>query len=327
MADYYVYKYEFKPSLDRPLEFKDENGNKDEFTPELLRKKFGDCFPLRGKPDFFKEKDGEWIPLQSYVEAHRDEVIVLTLCTSELVKYYKPMDNQPTDLESNPNCRIIIDNRKEAMQILIEKRSEFKGGPDAAMKIVKSYINEKFLGMLPFEVETFAKYDTDEVWRHVEENRKRKIFVRKISFTFKDSGQTDLQGTKEHKLWKTIAKLNQTLGAAQSQFISQANGRPGGLNFSRAVKDCKNLVNILGRNGYKLKIDFYKKAPSFSVGDGENGKGDYQVTVGLNEIYVGDFINGGQTFENSFDLIEYLDKIRKTNGKFKPFRPNPKKRR
>lgn len=302
--DFIVFKYEFEKNSQTKLFKKETNEHVDE---EFIRKEWGKILQTLHPLPLTKKSKGAWVEVKAHVQVYSEDIAVLAVHNITNVKQWEEMAEKPTELESYPHCCVIIDNRKQVQQILVEKSSSFSSKPDLAMWMVHDFIAQTF-DTYGFTVSIKAKFYAGDAWNFIDDQAKRGHRITYMGFRIGAVKQAD-STKKEAELINAMLTLKQITGAALADFKIQTLSMESGLQLQRANHDCEALFNVIARNGYTLNIHS-------SNGEKFQNTEATKACFAINPLSISAFCEG-RTSSDDINLIKRLDEIRNIKGEYK----------
>lgn len=272
-----------------------------------------------------QKKDGELTPLECTVKARRDGVTMLLLNNEKNKKYQEGKDNRT--FTYHPGCYVLIDNRKGASTMAIERSTSFESEPNKVRDLLEDAFNQilKYQGM---KVEIRARLREADFWDIVDEQCITfNDVVRKVSFNFPNPNEvtnlpTDTPTALTRKL-KMLSSLTNVFGAAKGTLLMESD-KDRVIRLDRAQKDLANMVTLCCQTGYNISV-YFRHYGLYRFGDKIRAYGR------IKEEYINEFQTGttimGKTIEGTFSLIQWFDEIKNTDVLFTDEEPTPQRRK
>ena len=318
MAIYQIYKLLFNRSRQRNLLSKMDGKSAYDKAQELLEEMLGNTLPV------IKEKrDKSLVRLENYVEKRRERVTVLVICNERNHKYKEKMDE--LELVYHPGCRVIVDNRPGIAQIAIERSSSFDGKTET----VRSLLQEAFCKLFDqyqLTVEIRAKKREGTFWEAVDEQcLTYQDQITHVVYEFPDSDEVGPVDASQQTLDKPslLKSLNAAMNAARGVYHAYSD-KDKVIKLDRTREDIANMVSMCCYNGYNISVHF-KHYGIYRFGT------DIKALSHLKDDVLKDFSNGqtviGKSLEGEFELIQWLDEVRRITENYKDEEPVEKKRK
>lgn len=318
MAVYQIYKLLFNRSRQGNLLSKVDGRFAYDKAQDLLEEMLQSELPVS------KEKrDKTRVPLDNYVEVHRDGVTLLVICNERNHKYKERMEDQ--ELVYHPGCRVIIDNRPGVAQIAIERSTSFDGKTDVVRDILQEALCKLFD---PYElaVEIRAKKREGTFWEAVDEQcLMYQDTITHVIYEFPDDDKVGPVDASQQTLYKlTLLKsLNASMNASRGVYHAYSD-KDKVIKLDRSCEDIANMVALCCHNGYNISVHF-KHYGLYRFGT------DIKALSQLKDDVVNEFRSGqtvmGKALEGEFGLIQWLDEVRKVTENYKDEEPVEKKRK
>lgn len=255
--------------------------------------------------------------------SHHHDITILKLFDEKSVQYWEKLDSTKHRRPSNPYCHIIIDNRPNTGQILIERCEAFNYKTDD----IRDLLQDHFRNMLvdfKLTIDIIAKMKTGDFWDIIEEQkRKFNDRITKITFSFPNPNTTTpidapIDLTTKLKALTSITKLFQ---ASKGSISLDAAGE-NALRFEQTKKDMAQMVTLCAQNGYDLQVKF-QQSGLYRINH------DIKVYHTIVPSVTNDFINQQEildyTKKGQFALINVLDEIRQLINDYNDEEPIIKK--
>lgn len=317
-----IYKFDFVLSKERNLF---AGGNADNLI-EKAQETFDEL--IKGDRPFpvtLEKKDKTPIPLDNEVLAKHDRVSLMLVCNEKHKKYQDKKDDK--DLEYHPGCYVIIDNRDGIANIAIERTSAFENNPDKVALLLQKAINDKlFAEGISLKIEIRSKVQESTLWEMVEHQVKYyNDIVTKVVFSFPVPGKVagiDAPSEMKDKLAVMSAIASAMNAAKGSYHVEAERGRT--LHLEQTQEDLAQMVHLCSRNAYDIHVHF-KYYGIYRFGSKE--KALSSLTAGFIEQFKNGEIVVLRDDTSGFELVQWLDDVRKITENFKHVTPNAKTRK
>ncbi len=256
---------------------------------------------------------GEATILPNDVLAKQDGIYVWRVNNSQMKKLWLTdgsRDNlgkkkyEEQEMESNPYCIVIIDNRPGHGIMAIPKSPAWGGKPDLLRDVLRANFNSILVDQCGLEMRIEARMSVREIWDFMHERiDKHHDYVKQVAFTFQNPNRINLTDDTCTKN-RVINQMINTLKAqkALEGAFSMMFGKDSEADFSRQNRDLAEMVRLCAGNGYDLSITFnhYK---TYRIND------YVRACYPLAYDYLQNFTTGQRTLDNSFDLAHWFDDI------------------
>ena len=310
---YDIYKYDFHEAEQRTIVAEADNVDSAE-NLKVAQTHFDSIFDENTLDKLAKvNSKGEATVLPNDILAKQDGIYVWRVNNSQMKKLWlsdgskddlgkKKYEEQ--ELESNPYCIVIIDNRPDHCIMAIPKSPAWGGKPDSLRDVLRENFNRILADRCGLEMRIEARMSVREIWDFVNERiEKYNDRVEQVSFKFQNPdriNRTDDACTKNrniNNLLNTLKSQKALEGAFAMMF-----GKSSEADFSRQNRDLAEMVRLCGTNGYDLSVTFHKFR-TYRIND------YVRACYPLNHDYLQDFTIGQRTLDDSYDLAQWLDKI------------------
>ena len=299
MAEYGVYSYEIQEG-ERNL--MSQGKRVIEMANEIVGNILKDDFTVIGK----KRKADQPLKILKFYEYNN--VFTFILCNNKDLTQYEGHDK--IILQSNPGCYVIVDNREDVCQILIEKGQAFDSDTDKVIKYLKRTFSEK-LSDYGLKIEIKLKYQAGKFRELIRERiEKYNDHVKKVVWEFpnpdKIKGIDACQQMKDRlEVMKLITQATNALKGRLTLYGSPTDV----MNVDDdKIADLAQIIALSAQNGYELSYYFYKTSKICM-------KNATHAYFNIDENVIREFENKETFFINddnsSLKLIEVLDNIRK----------------
>ncbi len=320
MNKYAICKYVFSKSQEKGSMFNNNGESAFEKAQEVL-----ESMLQAKKLNIYRTKsDGDVIHYPNDVFRNFSHVTVMKVCN---VKYLKKCMEYHTMLdETNPWCNVVIDNREGICQIAIEKSGAFDGHPDT----VKDLLQETFgrqLAEYGICIDIEAKVRTAEFWDFVNEQcNDQHDTISRILLEFPNPRNVwPIDAPKQaYRKLEIMSSLICAVGAVKGSLRLDAD-KEKTLLLDRQHQDLAEIVSLCCSNGYSIAV-YFRDLGIYRYHD------EVRAVYKMEDRVIDDFVNGTMvtkdgTTEGTFELIQWLDKIREIIKDYKDARPASKKRK
>lgn len=306
--DFYVYKLEFEKDSETNLLC-----NGEVFDLDAVRQKWKEWLKQQTSLPLVIEKAGGKVPVYAPIDANHNDVALLRIHNLKSLKHWEQLAKEPNKLDSFPHCNAIIDNREIAPQVLIEKNDAFGTNPHKAVRMLREYIN-CFLLDYGFKINLFPKYRKGDVWDLVDVNKKAGKTVKWVKYKLRNLDQVDYTGVQisedRKHYFECLAIAQREYGSAVTEIIHRAK-KDTGLNIYKDLgTDFLETLSLVDSNGYDLEVAFCD-APMY-VRHGGTSKEISALYTAPGLAYE-HFQQGQMSTTGQFELLDWLDNIRKTD--------------
>ena len=317
MATFQIYKLLFIRSREGNLLSAMDGETAYSKAQELLESVLSGTLPIT------KEKrDKTVVSLENYVEAKRNGVTVMVVCNEKNHRYKEKMTDQ--ELVYHPGCRVIVDNRPGVAQIAIERSQSFDWKTDTVRDKLEEALNKLF-DKYQLRVEIRAKKRQGTFWEIVEEQTKMDDRIESVTFEFPDTdkvGPVDAPQSTIGML-SVFKQINDMLDAACGTY-TWLSSKDKALKLDRTREDVSALVGLCCQNGYNIKVQF-KRLGYYRFGE------SIRALSLLDDETLNNFIHGqtsiGKDVSASWQLMQWLDDIRKATDNYTDEEPVRKRRK
>lgn len=262
-----------------------------------------------------KNKD-EAIRLPNDVLGKEDGVFVWRVNNSQIKKLVTRSGKdgngidtyEEQEVESNPYCNVLIDNRPGICLMAIEKSTAWAGKPDVLRDVLLENLNRTLKDNFGLEMRIEARMNPRDVWDFVRERiYEHGDFIRKVSFAFqnpKKINMTDDMQVKSERL-KAMLKIAEISDALKAYFTMEFDKDTNG-KISEENKDMAEMVQLCSSNGYDISITF-KDFKVYRVGD--YVRASYQMDSRVLQIASdGSLTIDGELWKRLKEWLDLVDK-------------------
>lgn len=224
-----------------------------------------------------KKKNGEVVTLlPNDVLAKADGIFLWRVNNSQFKDWWKRAGKDQNgfdryekgEIESNPYCYILIDNRPGVGLMAIEKSSAWGSRPDMLRDVILENFNRMLGDLFDLEMRIEARMNPKDIWEFVHERLfEHGDFIRKVSFSFLNpkkinkSNGTEVNSAHLKAMLKTIEISDALKGFFTMEFDKNSHAR-----ISQENKDMAEMVRLCSENGYDISITF-KEFKTYRIND------------------------------------------------------------
>ena len=308
---YQIYKYDFHKATQRTIiaEAEGIDGNK---HIKIAQTCFASLFDLNTIDKLAKiNKKGEVkAMLPNDVLAKSNEIFIWRVNNSQLKDWWKKCgkDNKGIDkyekeeIESNPYCHVLIDNRPGVGLMAIEKSSAWGSKPDMLRDVLLENFNRMLADFFDLEMRIEARMDPKDIWEFVHDRLfEHHDYIRKVAFTFQNpkkinkSNAMEVKSTRLKAMLKTVEISDALKGFFTMEFDKNTNSK-----ISQTNKDMAEMVRLCGENGYDISITF-KEFKTYRIND--YVRAFYPLSLDV----IQGFRIGTHTMNDKTELEEWFD--------------------
>lgn len=306
---YAIYKYDFHAAAGAEDVGEKHVGN--------AQKCFASLFDQNTIDNLVKIKNkDEAIRLPNDVLGKEDGVFVWRVNNSQIKKLVTRSGKdgngidtyEEQEVESNPYCNVLIDNRPGICLMAIEKSTAWAGKPDVLRDVLLENLNRTLKDKFGLEMRIEARMNPRDVWDFVHERiYEHGDFIRKVSFAFQNPKKINM--TEDMKVnserLKAILKIAEISDALKAYFTMEFDRDTNG-NISKENKDMAEMVQLCSSNGYDINITF-KDFKVYRVGD--YVRASYQMDSRVLQIASdGSLTIDGEKWERLKEWLDLVDK-------------------
>lgn len=186
-----------------------------------------------------------------------DEVVLLDVSNVKTLKVWEGHDEK--EVASHPGCYVIIDNRADVAQMLIERTASFSYNTDAVAAVLQEAINLK-LAPYGLEIEIRNKMRSVSFWQMVHRRTGRYLdAVKSVTFHLSHPDKVagiDADEQAKNRL-RVLAYYSAMLhGGKASLLVERQDDQP--LHLDQAMEDMAELVSICSKNAFTIEVQFEK---------------------------------------------------------------------
>lgn len=310
---YQIYKYDFHKAAQHTIQA-EADGTDGAKNVKIAQECFASLFDQNTIDKLAKtNKNGEVTAmLPNDVMAKEGDIFIWRVNNSQIKEWWrrsgkdsKGIDRyERQEIESNPYCTVLIDNRPGACLMAIEKSSVWRNKPDLLRDMMLENVNRQLADRFDLEMRIEARMNPTDVWEFVH-NRlfEHDDYVRKVTFTFqnpKKINRTDAMEVKSARLkamLKTVEISDALKGFFAMEFDKTTNDK-----ISEKNRDMAEMVRLCGENGYDISITF-KEYKTYRIND--YVRAYYPMSADVLQ----EFGNGTLTLSGKSRLEEWFDLV------------------
>ena len=208
------------------------------------------------------------------------------------------------EIESNPYCHILIDNRPGIGLMAIEKSTAWGSNPDMLRDVILENFNRMLADLFDLEMRIEARMDPKDIWEFVHDRLfEHNDYIRKVAFTFQNpkkinkSNAMEVKSTRLKAMLKTVEISDALKGFFTMEFDKNTNSK-----ISQANKDMAEMVRLCGENGYDISITF-KEFKTYRIN--EYVRAFYPISFDV----IQGFRIGSHTMNDKTELEEWFDLV------------------
>ena len=322
-----IYKYDFHKATSPTIEGYQEDGDK---NLKIAQKCFASLFDKNSIENLFKvNSKGEATRLPNDVMAKNGDILIWRVNNSLMKDWWRKngKDSQGIDkydrqeLESNPYCHVLIDNRPNVCLMAIEKSTAWGSNPDLLRDMVLENCNHILTDKFNLEMRIEARMNPTDIWKFVHERLfEHDDYIRKISFVFQNpkkinkSNSVDIKSSRLKAMLRTVEISDALKGFFLMEFDKNTNDK-----ISEKNRDLAEMVRLCGENGYDIKIIF-KDYKAYRIND--YVRAYYPMT----HDYLRKFRTNSLNFDGITDLEGWFDMVDEQTKKYLNESEVPKRR-
>lgn len=322
---YAIYKYDFHQLTQRSILL--DTGGK---YVKYAQKCFESLFDENSIDNLCKtNKKGEATRLPNDIMAKSGDIFVWRVNNSHFMDWWKRSGKdskgidkyEKEEIESNPYCNVIFDNRPGVCLMAIEKSSAWASKPDMLRDMLLDNFNRLLAEKFELEMRIEARMNPTDIWDFVHERiYNYNDYIRKVSFTFQNpkkinkTNSMDVKSTRLKAMLKTVEISEALKGFFTMEFDKSANDK-----ISQKNKDLAEMVRLCGENGYDICITF-KEFKTYRIND------YVRAFYPMSESIMSNFRANQLTLEGKTFLEDWFDEIGEQTKKYVNESEVPKRR-
>jgi len=274
---YQIFKYDFHKATERTIQAEADGVDGAKYVHQA-QTCFASLFDQNTIDKLAKKnKKGEVTAiLPNDVLAKSDGIFIWRVNNSQFKEWWKKsgkdskgIDNYEKDeIESNPFCYVLIDNRQGAGLMAIEKSTAWGSKPDMLRDVILENFNRMLADLFDLEMRIEARMNPKDIWEFVHDRLfEHHDYIRKVSFTFQNpkkinkSNAMEVKSSRLKAMLKTVEISDALKGFFTMEFDKNTNSR-----ISQENKDMAEMVRLCGENGYDISITF-KEFKTYRIND------------------------------------------------------------
>ena len=309
---YAIYKYDFHKAVLRTIQAEADGVDGAKYI-KVAQTCFASLFDQNSIENLAKiNKKGEATRLPNDVMAKVGDIFIWRVNNSQIKEWWKRSGKdskgidkyEKEEIESNPYCNVLIDNRPGICLIAIEKSTAWSSNPDLLRDLLLANLNPKLADKFDLEMRIEARMNPTDIWEFVHDRLyEHEDYIRKVSFTFqnpKKINKTNAMEVKSSRLkamLRTVEISDALKGFFTMEFDKNTNGK-----ITQANKDMAEMVRLCGENGYDICITF-KEYKTYRIND--YVKAYYAMTHDVLQK----FSFGSLTFDGKTELETWFDMV------------------
>lgn len=326
---YAIYKYDFHKAMQPTIEAKADGVDGAKYV-KVAQTCFASLFDSNSIDNLAKiNKKGEATRLPNDVMAKAGDILIWRVNNSQIKEWWKRNGKdsngidkyEKLDIESNPYCNVLIDNRPGICLMAIEKSSAWGSKPDMLRDMLIENFNRILSSKFDLEMRIEARMNPTDIWDFVHERiYDHQDYIRKVSFSFqnpKKINKTNSMEVKSSRL-KSMMKTVEIADALKGYFTMDFDQGTSD-KVSEKNRDMAEMVRLCGENGYDISITF-KEYKVYRIND--YVKAYYPMTQ---NVLIGASI-GSVTINGKTELEEWFDMVAEQTRQYVNESEVPKRR-
>ena len=325
---YAIYKYDFHRAIQRTIEAEADGKDGSKYLKNA-QKCYASLFDMRTVSIARCSRNGETTSFPNDVMARSGDILVWRVNNSQIKEWWKRTGKDSSgidmyeklDIESNPYCNVLIDNRPERCIMAIEKSPAWNSKPDILRDMLLENFNRLLADSFDLEMRIEARMNPVDIWDFVHERiYEHQDYVRKVSFAFQNpkkinkSNDSDVKSSRLKAMLKTVEISNALKGFFTMEFDQGSCD-----NVSQKNHDMAEMVRLCGENGYDISITF-KDYKTYRIND--YVKAYYPMSSDV----IQDFCTGKRMLDGRTALESWFDVIEEQTKKYVNESEVPKRR-
>ena len=310
---YAIYKYDFHKAIERTIQAAADGIDGAKYVKQA-QTCFASLFDQNTIDNLSKvNRKGEATRLPNDVMAKSGDIFIWRVNNSQMKEWWrrsgkdsKGIDKyEMQEIESNPYCNVLIDNRPGVCLIAIEKSKAWSSKPDILRDMLLDNFNTILADKFDLEMRIEARMNPKDIWDFVHERLyEHGDYIRKVSFVFqnpKKINKTNAMEVKSSRLKSMLRTVE--ISDALKGFFTMEFDRYSNSKISQENKDMAEMVRLCGENGYDIIITF-KEFKTYRIND--YVRAYYPMTLDvLQGFSIGALATDGKTkLESWFDLVD-----------------------
>lgn len=309
---YAIYKYDFHKAIQRTIPAVADGVDGGKYV-KIAQNCFASLFDQNSIDNLAKiNRKGEATRLPNDVMAKVGDIFIWRVNNSQIKEWWKRSGKdsrgidkyEKQEIESNPFCNVLIDNRPGVCLIAIEKSTAWGSNPDLLRDMLLENFNRILVDKFDLEMRIEARMNPTDIWDFVHDRLfEHDDYIRKVSFTFqnpKKINKTNAMEVKSSRL-KAMLRTVEISDALKGFFLMEFDKNTND-KISQKNKDLAEMVRLCGENGYDISITF-KEFKTYRINDFV--KAYYPMTIDVLKR----FGNGHFTLDGKTELEEWFDNV------------------
>jgi len=310
---YAIYKYDFHKAFERTIQAEADGVDGAKYLKQA-QTCFASLFDQNSIDNLAKvNKKGEATRLPNDVLAKMGDIFIWRVNNSQMKEWWKRSGKdskgidkyERNEIESNPYCYVLVDNRPGVCLMAIEKSTAWGGKPDQLRDMLLDNLNLVLADRFDLEMRIEARMNPKDIWEFVHERLfEHEDYIRRIQFVFQNPKKVNKTNAMEVKsarlkaMQKTVEISDALKGFFTMEFDKNTNDK-----ISEKNKDLAEMVRLCGENGYDIVITF-KEFKTYRIND--YVRAYYPMTLDvLRRFSIGPLtINDKTELEEWFDLVD-----------------------
>lgn len=310
---YAIYKFDFHKAFERTIQAEADGVDGAKYLKQA-QTCFASLFDQNSIDNLAKvNKKGEATRLPNDVMARMGDIFVWRVNNSQMKEWWrrsgkdsKGIDRYERDeIESNPYCYVLVDNRPGICLMAIEKSTAWGGKPDNVRDMLLENLNPMLADKFDLEMRIEARMNPKDIWEFVHERLfEHEDYIRRIQFVFQNpkkinkSNAMDVKSARLKAMLRTVEISDALKGFFTMEFDKNTNDK-----ISKKNRDLAEMVRLCGENGYDIAITF-KEFKTYRIND--YVRAFYPMTLDvLQRFGIGTrTINDKTELEEWFDLVD-----------------------
>lgn len=273
---YAIYKYDFHKATHHTIQAEADAVDGSKYV-KIAQECFASLFDQNSIDNLAKtNKKGEATRLPNDVMAKSGDIMIWRVNNSQIKEWWKRSGKdskgidkyEKEEIESNPYCNVLIDNRPGVCLMAIEKSSAWSSNPDMLRDMLLDNFNRILADEYDLEMRIEARMNPTDVWDFVHERiYEHGDYIRKVSFIFqnpKKINKTNAMEVKSSRL-KAMLRTVEISEALKGYFMMEFDQTTCG-KISQKNKDLAEMVRLCSENGYDICISF-KDFKTYRIND------------------------------------------------------------
>jgi hypothetical protein len=310
---YAIYKYDFHKAIQRTIPAAADGVDGSKYI-KFAQNCFASLFDQNSIDNLAKiNKKGEATRLPNDVMAKVGDIFIWRVNNSQIKEWWKRSGKdskgidkyEKQEIESNPYCNVLVDNRPGVCLIAIEKSTAWGSNPDMLRDMLLENLNRILVDKFDLEMRIEARMNPTDIWDFVHDRiYEHGDYIRKVSFAFQNPKKINKTNAMEVKSARLKAMLRTVeISEALKGFFMMEFDKNTSNKISQENKDMAEMVRLCGENGYDISITF-KDYKVYRIND--YVKAFYPMTLDvLKRFSTGQpNLDGKTELERWFDTVE-----------------------